>query len=294
MQPEMADISDNGERVTHLYPNSSYQAHLSIYRFAAPYAQGADVLDAGSGSGYGSHYLALQGARSVAAIDISTKAVDFSRAHFQDANLHFQAMDLERIEGFADQSFDLIFSSNTLEHVYRVDRFLLSAQKLLRANGVFILAVPPIYNAESRAANLANPYHLNIWSPRQWLHVLGSYFEQVECVRHHLDTHGRLPSFADTPETCQFRTEEFVFLPSSVDELCNIGALTAIFVARRPRQVQGASSFASPPAMIDDSFTRAPNKNRGADRRHRVWGWSAAWTRRWQRLYRAMRNAPTG
>jgi hypothetical protein len=41
-----------------------YWAHLSIYRFAVPFAQGKRVLDAGSGSGYGSSYLARHGAKA--------------------------------------------------------------------------------------------------------------------------------------------------------------------------------------------------------------------------------------
>lgn len=260
LDQEVSAISDSGERVTHLYPNSSYQAHLSIYLYAAQYAAGADVLDAGAGAGYGSHYLAAQaGARSVEAIDVSAKAVEFSREHFCRANLRYQAMDLEQIEGFAPQSFDLIFSSNTLEHVAHVEKFLAAAWTLLRPQGVLIVAVPPVYNAESRAANLANPYHLNIWSPRQWCFALDRYFRRVDCVRHHIEFNGREPNFADAPGSAQFRAEEFVFLPSSVDELCTIGALTAMFVARGPRPAADLSDPTATIPMVDASFTRPPN-----------------------------------
>lgn len=256
---EIAYISDNGERVTHLHPNSSYQAHLSIYMFAAGYARGADVLDAGSGAGYGSYYLAEKaGANRVEAIDVSPKAIEFSCKHFNRANLHYQVMDLEQIEGFAPQSFDLIFSSNTLEHVAHVEKFLAAAWMLLRPEGALILAVPPVYNAESRAANLANPYHLNIWSPRQWHYALSRYFAEVTCIRHHVEVSGRSTNFADAPESPQFHAEEFVFLPSSVDELCTIGALTAMFIARRPRRTTEMEVPTAAIPMIDDSFTRPP------------------------------------
>ncbi len=279
-------ISDEGERVTHLYPNSSYQAHLSLYMFAAPYAQGLDVLDAGSGAGYGSHYLATHGARSVEAIDVSAKAIAFSCQHFVAPNLRYQAMDLEQITGFAAHSFDLIFTSNTLEHVPHVASFFAAAWELLRPAGVCIVAVPPVYNADSVAANLANPYHLNIWSPRQWQYALSCYFDEVTCIRHHVEVAGRSLNFADAPETRQYQVEDFVFLPSSVDELSAIGALTAVFVARKPRPLAEISA-SSPIAMIDDSFTRPPGVLPNQESKGK--GYAAvqgllpeAWVARWQ------------
>ena len=42
----LAEISDGGERMTHLYPNDCYFAHLSIYDFALPWTTGKVVLDA--------------------------------------------------------------------------------------------------------------------------------------------------------------------------------------------------------------------------------------------------------
>src|SRR5207244_2767236 len=74
-------ITDAGERVTHLFPNDCYVAHLSIYRLVRASVAGAAVLDAGSGAGYGAAYLARHGAREVRGIDASPKAVAFSRQH---------------------------------------------------------------------------------------------------------------------------------------------------------------------------------------------------------------------
>lgn len=44
-------IMNNGERVTRLYPNDSYFAHLSIYSFAVDYCRGCHVPNAGCGAG---------------------------------------------------------------------------------------------------------------------------------------------------------------------------------------------------------------------------------------------------
>jgi SAM-dependent methyltransferase len=284
LDQEIASVSDDGERVTHLHPNSSYQAHLSLYLYAAQFARGKDVLDAGSGAGYGSAYLAEHGARRVEAIDVSDKAIAFSRKHFQHPNLRYQVMDLEQIGGFAPHSFDLIFSSNTLEHVPRVARFLTAAAQLLRPDGAAIIAVPPVYHADSRAANLANPYHLNIWSPRQWAFALSRYFGEVTCIRHHVEVGARSLNFADSPEHPQYRAEEFVFLSSSVDELCAIGALTAVFVARNPRAAVKIATLSDLP-MVDDSFTRPPPEPAPVPAAAPA---PATWPQRWQALVRRL------
>ena len=253
-----SDVTDGGERVTHLTPNTSYYAHLSIYHFALPFCQDAVVLDAGSGAGYGTAYLAAHGARYVDGIDASAKAVAFSQENFRQENLRYQVMGLEEIAGFEAQSFDLIFTSNTLEHIADVPAFMRSAWTLLKPDGVLVVAVPPVYQAESRAANIANPYHLNIWSPRQWHAVLSQYFASVDCVRHHFDKPGYVLDFSDTPATCRLREDDFLFLPSSVEVLCTIGAITAMFVARKPRPAGELPPPGSGVQYVDDSFSRAP------------------------------------
>ncbi len=119
-----------------------------------------------------------------------------------------------------------------------------------------LVAVPPITNAESRQANLDNPYHLNIWSPRQWHYVLSQYFEEIECFRHHIELPNYELDFCDTPETSLPVIEDFQFLPISLESLSLIGALTAIFVVNRKRQNLIFPSTNLSYKMIDDSYTR--------------------------------------
>ena len=254
---EIEEVTDHGERVTHLSPNSSYYAHLSIYRFAADFCRDKTVLDAGSGAGYGSFYLAKDGARSVHGVDISAKAVDFSRRHFQAANLRYDRMDVEQIAALPAHSYDVIFTSNTLEHLAHVSRFLRGACAVLAPGGLLIVAVPPITHEAARLENLANPYHLNIWSPAQWHHALSLYFAEVSCIRHHFDKPGVALDFGDTPETTPLDEADFLFLPISLAELSRLGALTAIFLARSPLSVLPANDDLP---FVDDSFTRTPSQ----------------------------------
>jgi 2-polyprenyl-3-methyl-5-hydroxy-6-metoxy-1,4-benzoquinol methylase len=176
---DLKEMSFDTERITHLNPNDCYYAHLAIYRFAVQFTQHGRVLDAGLGAGYGSAHFADHGARFVQGIDVSAEAVAFSQYHFQRPNLQFQVMDLQDISGFPSHSFDVIFSSNVLEHVPQVLSVLNAIWQLLEPNGVAVIAVPPIVNLELQALNILNPYHLNTWSPHQWHHALNLYFEEI-------------------------------------------------------------------------------------------------------------------
>jgi SAM-dependent methyltransferase len=247
------DIFDGGERVVHLMPDEVFFAHLSIYRFALQYCYGKNVLDAGSGSGYGANYLAENGAAFVQGVDISEKAVIFSQKYFRHPNLQFQAIDLSKTKDFDNQSFDIIFSSNVLEHVQDVHEFLISALYILKPDGVMIVAVPPIFNSHLFSMNIANPYHLNIWTPIQWHAVLGSYFTQVDCYIHRkieAKEEDQAKSGAYDPSHI-----EYAFDPIDTDQLLSTNAITSIFVLRQPIAANSVP-YSVESSFVDDSFTR--------------------------------------
>jgi SAM-dependent methyltransferase len=254
------DVVDGGERVIHLWPNDRYLAHLSIYYFAAPFCKDGMVLDAGSGTGYGSAYLADRGARFVHGIDICEKAVGFSRQNFNKPNLEFHVMDLERITGFAERSFDFIFSSNALEHVQYVPAFFQAAWRLLKPEGRILIAVPPINTPDARRADLANKYHLNSWSPRQWHFVLGQYFKEIECYTHFFDKPGVSLDFNNHPKEVVIAEENFTFTAVPLEEMYKTPTYSAIFVAAAPRSEMEIPRAGLPPEFIDDSFTRRPGQ----------------------------------
>lgn len=249
------DILDNGERVSHLNRDFAFYAHLSIYGFATQFCHNAIVLDVGSGSGYGSAHLAEHGAQRVYGIDASPKAVAFSRDHFSRPNLEYQVMPADAITGFSPQQFDIIFTSNVLEHVPDANRFFRSAWQLLKPTGTLIVAVPTIVNAELQYLNLINPYHVNIWSPRQWVHVIEQYFKDIQTISHRVgDRLG--PSFKPEDWRSEFDETDFKFPPETLRNMYRACPLTSIFIVRTARDAQTIPSADSPRQFIDDSFTR--------------------------------------
>ena len=254
----MEEITDGGERVTHLFPNDCFIAHRSLYHFAVPYVADANVLDAGSGAGYGAAHLADRGARLVLGVDASAKAVAFSRHHFARPNLRYEVRDLERLRDLELRSWDVVLCSNVLEHVADADRFLRGVWGLLRSDGLFILAVPPIVSDALRAQNLANQYHLNIWSPRQWAHALGRYFAEVEAYQHWYERPGIELNLSNSPAETVIREEDFVFRPVGIDGLYDVPTITAVFTARRPVAADALPAPGGRLSFVDDSFTRPP------------------------------------
>lgn len=252
------DVGGGGERVDPRVRNDLFYAHLSLYGFARPFAIEGRVLDAGSGSGYGAAWLAEQGARSVLGLDVDPHAVAFSRAHFSrpGLDLDFRVMDVERITGLPRDSFDLVFSSNTLEHLADPWAFLRSANELLADDGVLVIAVPAVFNIVSRVQQLSNPHHLVIWSPEQWFHAVGCYFEVVEGWRHLFARHDLPLDVHNGPADCRIDETDFAFERLPEDELRR-DTLTNVFVARRPRPTAELPSRGAPPSYVDDSFVRA-------------------------------------
>lgn len=251
------EISSGGERVTHLYPNDCYYAHLSIYYFATQFVKNKVVLDAGSGAGYGSMYFAENGARQVVAVDVSDQAVLFSRNYFKKPNLEFKVMDLQKISGYPNNYFDFIFSSNTLEHIPDVPAFLYLAWKLLKPEGILVLAVPPITNEQSRDSNVGNPYHLNIWTPRQWYNVVSQYFGKIEPYRHMpKEKINTILDFNNTPDQTTINEMDFDFEPISIEQFYKQDTLTIIFVISKPREKNELSRHNTPLQFVEESFTR--------------------------------------
>jgi 2-polyprenyl-3-methyl-5-hydroxy-6-metoxy-1,4-benzoquinol methylase len=251
-------IEEGGERVSHLHRSHFFYAHLSIYDFAAPFCKGAVVLDAGSGAGYGAAHLADAGAEYVLGIDVSDRAVEFSKHHFQRNNLDFRLMSLERVADLLPQRFDVIFSSNTLEHVPNVMGFLRGAWSLLKPGGVLLIAVPPITDDRLLYLNLINAHHVNLWSPRQWSFVLGQFFQEVAPYLHGVERIGEdfQPEHAGTHSS--LTEKDFVIERGTVEDMYDRFTLTAIFAARGPRPQSTVSAAAPLPQFVDDSFTREP------------------------------------
>lgn len=95
---------------------------------------GLRILEIGGGNGYQANLIASWGC-DVQSIDIPQERSD------QQCHFPVQVYDGQHIP-FPDNSFDLVFSSNVLEHVEQLDLLLDEIRRVLRVEGVALHIVP--------------------------------------------------------------------------------------------------------------------------------------------------------
>ena len=149
--------------------------HLKRYDFARQFCADADVLDAACGVGYGSAYLASV-AQSVVGVDVSSDAIAYARERYGGPRTSFREMDVTAL-AFADETFDVVCSFETLEHVREPDAAVREAARVLRPAGVYVVSTPHV---ERTCASPENPFHETEYSPEDFLSLLHEAFDTVE------------------------------------------------------------------------------------------------------------------
>lgn len=147
--------------------------HLSPYLYAAGFAEGMDVLDVGCSHGYGTAELAKTARRAVG-FDLYPEVVERARSTYKADNLFFLVHDANEPFPFADGSFDMVFSSEVIEHVREQELCVSEMARVLRPGGALILKTP---NALS--ARKGNPFHTHEFLGDELEELLGRHFAAV-------------------------------------------------------------------------------------------------------------------
>jgi SAM-dependent methyltransferase len=170
-----------------------WNEHLSRYIFAAGFASGKRVVDAGCGTGYGSAELA-RSAQRVIAFDISAEAIAHARAHFPNPNLSFVQASCAAIP-LARDAADVIVAYEVIEHVEAWRDFLAETRRVLSPNGLLIISTPNRdYYAEARRLTGPNPYHVREFDHLEFSAELAAFFPNVQIfLQNHVATIGFQP-----------------------------------------------------------------------------------------------------
>ena len=148
-----------GERYTPENALEIAAEHWHRYAFARALAPGRRVLDAACGEGYGSALMARAGAQ-VLGLDLSAEAVAHARTRYSGiAGLRFDQADATSLEAYADASFDLILSFETLEHVHAQERLLDGFARLLAPGGLLLVSTPDKRTYTDLTGEV-NPHHV--------------------------------------------------------------------------------------------------------------------------------------
>jgi 2-polyprenyl-3-methyl-5-hydroxy-6-metoxy-1,4-benzoquinol methylase len=153
-----------------------------LFAQAAP----ASVLDVGCGEGVLTEQWADRIAPGrIVGIDLEDPKLDAEWGGRQRPNLTFAAMEVERL-AFGDREFELVAATEVLEHVTSPDLALAEMARV--ASRHLLVSVPhePLWRALNMARGaylrqLGNtPGHLNHWTRRSFVSLLGRYGEVAE------------------------------------------------------------------------------------------------------------------
>jgi SAM-dependent methyltransferase/FMN phosphatase YigB (HAD superfamily) len=158
-------------------------AHIIRYRWAAGQIdQGARILDACSGLGYGSDLLHRLCDARVTGVDIDADAVAYAESLYgRPGRVQFVASDVLAYLGKQpDASFDAVVMFEGLEHVEAADAILAEIARVLDPAGRYYCSVPAQWVDETGTD--PNPYHVRVYDWDVLRATLSKDFALSDCL----------------------------------------------------------------------------------------------------------------
>ncbi|GED98361.1 class I SAM-dependent methyltransferase [Gordonia crocea] len=146
-----------GERTVPGIPEENYwfRRHEVAYEYIAGLVDGRDILEAGSGEGYGADLLSRR-ARSVVCVDYDTSAVEHTRARYPQLTVHQgNLIDLP----LPDASVDVVVNFQVIEHLWDQPAFIAECHRVLRPGGRLLLSTPNRITFTPDSDTPVNPFH---------------------------------------------------------------------------------------------------------------------------------------
>ncbi|MCH5331245.1 MAG: class I SAM-dependent methyltransferase [Alistipes sp.] len=150
--------------------NFVYQRSLLAYHKAAEIVSG-DVLEIGTGTGYGVSIIAPKAMRFIT-IDKKLPA-----AHdCGDGNVEYYEATVPPIPA-DNNSFDYVVCFQVIEHIKKDLEFVREVHRVLKPRGKFIVTTPNVLMSLTR-----NPYHVREYLADELKNILECEFSQVEAL----------------------------------------------------------------------------------------------------------------
>ena len=152
--------------------------HLQRYYSVCKLIEGKTVLDAASGSGYGTSILAEYASR-VFGLEISEEAVSFSNKKYSKKNLTYTQGSIDQLP-FANNSLDVVVSFETIEHVEEElqNSFIKEIKRTLKPNGILLMSSPDKH-VYSDLRGYKNEFHIKEFYRDEFVDFLSPYFKHI-------------------------------------------------------------------------------------------------------------------
>lgn len=202
----MSEIRFNGTISPSARMDSPYWGeHVARYVFALPHVANRCVLDVACGTGYGLPLLQSQ-AHFVAGADIDWQAIKSAQAKIV-ANSAAVLVGSGIALPFADNSFDVITSFETLEHLESRLKFLAELHRVLKPDGICLISTPNANYTQPINGKPRNPFHVYEYNPEELVAELSQYFAIVEIVGQTLNQRFAIPPFQEAQQQLPKRPE---------------------------------------------------------------------------------------
>ena len=177
-------VHNRGERhdaMLPIIPPARTELHARRYELAADLllaAGGHDAADVACGTGYGSELLCtIGGAGRVCGVDLDPRAVAYAaRYHHAGDRAEFRCADACDT-GLASESFDLVASFETIEHVQDADGLLAELHRIMRPGATLVISTPNQLGP--------TPYHVHDFGFGDFRALLRARFEVLSWIGQH-------------------------------------------------------------------------------------------------------------
>jgi SAM-dependent methyltransferase len=186
--------------------------HAARYSFALPFVKNKSVLDIACGTGYGLVFLGSEAA-AVTGVDIDLEAAKLARAESGERAcvLLGDGTNLP----FAGETFDIVTSFETLEHLYQREEFLSELKRVLKKDGALILSTPNAYYTKPVNGKPFNPFHIFEYTPEELRAELEKHFSLEKFLGQTLDERFEIPPFQidqyRLPKTFRIQCKLFIW-----------------------------------------------------------------------------------
>lgn len=167
---EAETLALTGERTVPGIAEENYwfRRHEVAYEYILDRSRGREILEAGSGEGYGANLISTV-ATGVTCVDYDLSAVEHTRARYPHLTIHqANLIDLP----LADASVDTVVNFQVIEHLWDQQAFIAECLRVLRPGGELLISTPNRITFSPGRDTPLNPFHTRELDPAELRELL--------------------------------------------------------------------------------------------------------------------------
>ncbi|MEO8886366.1 MAG: class I SAM-dependent methyltransferase [Mucilaginibacter sp.] len=173
-----------------------HEEHLSRYYFIKDRVKDKVILDIACGTGFGTELLINNNASFVYAADVADEAIEICNARLKKINAgNFICHKQDGTQmSYADHTFDMVVSFETIEHIKEYNSFLKEISRVLKPGGLLVLSTPNALVTKPINGVPQNPFHVHEFGPNELNQLLSKFFKiELAAGQHVISKYGVVP-----------------------------------------------------------------------------------------------------